>query len=675
MANRIERSSGNGSARLGQRRLWAGSVIVLAGMFTLIPPGDTTGADLDSSDSPVAHGEGAVRLPAGAELQAIVDAYPPGTTFVIGKGVHVMQSITPRDGDTFIGEKGAILRGSMVLSGEWVPAGGGRWMYTRDVEEEPDPYPTHGGTGSDEGVLFAIGSRCLVENNKVMYCVPNEDLYITDAQGNVVRVLTPKLSETDVIPGDDHVSWYLRDLEPVDWEHPGDDLAYVSQRKGKIIIDIDPKKLPAGQRIEMGMTRYALGSPCETRKRCNNDEFLREQAHNVTVKNVIVERYPTRYQGGAIGAFLPGQGWVIEGNEVRYNHAAGIYFGSEATVRRNYAHHNGHVGIKGGGDWNRDDCSVDPPVGRCIINKNALVELNVISHNYLPEIGFAQDDEAGGTKFSFTEGLIVRNNRVEDNLGVGLWTDIDNVQTLYEGNTVLNNTLEGIFHEISFDAIIRRNIVRGNGEGHIVQGQPYHGAQIFISTASNARVCGNMISSANVAGSPGDSRGVIVFETTRKQKSQLPGQKEEFIATGNYIHDNHVTIGRDYTGRSGIYSTSDPNVSEPITLTDADRLRCLSDPVRRGHYPTFDLVGAKGNLFDYNSYVKFNSSLQDSEPEWLLNAESVSSSCAVKGDVEGVVKPCKHVDLAGFRARGHEQNGTAVVVLTGDSKLHMFSPR
>jgi hypothetical protein len=598
-------------------------------------------------------------------LQAIVDAYPPGTTFVIGKGVHVMQSITPRDGDTFIGEKGAILRGSMVLSGEWVPAGGGRWMYTKDVEEEPDPYPTHGGASrGDDGGWGAVSSRCLVESSHVTYCVPNEDLYITDAQGNVVRVFTPKLSDTDVIPGDDQVSWYFRDLEPVDWEHE-------AQRKGKIIIDIDPKKLPAGQRIEMGMTRYALGSTCETRKRCSNDEFLREQAHNVTVKNVIVERYATRYQGGAIGAFLPGQGWVIEGNEVRYNHAAGIYFGSEATVRRNYAHHNGHVGIKGGGDWKLAECGVDAPVGRCIINKNALVEHNVITHNYLLEIGFAQDDEAGGTKFSFTEGLIVRNNRVEDNLGVGLWTDLDNVQTLYEGNTVLNNTLEGIFHEVSFDAIIRRNIVRGNGEDHIVSGQPYHGAQIFISTSSNARVCGNIISSASVASSPGDSRGVMVFETLRDM-SELTGQTP--IATGNYIHDNHVTIGRDYTGRSGIYSETRPSVSDPITLTDADRLRCLSDPVRRGHYPTFD--GANGNLFDYNSYVKFNSSLQDSEPEWLLNAESVSSSCHVRPlQEETDVKPCRHVDLAGFRARGHEQNGTAVVVLTGDSKLHMFSPR
>ena len=57
----------------------------------------------------------------------------------------------------------------------------------------------------------------------------------------------------------------------------------------------------------------------------------------------------------------------------------------------------------------------------------------------------------------------MRDNHVHHNEGPGLWTDIDNIHTLYEGNLVEHNANVGIFHEISYDAVIRNNIVRDNG--------------------------------------------------------------------------------------------------------------------------------------------------------------------------------------------------------------------
>ncbi len=47
----------------------------------------------------------------GQSIQAAVNANPAGTTFVIKAGRHVRQSVEPKDGDTFVGEAGAILDG------------------------------------------------------------------------------------------------------------------------------------------------------------------------------------------------------------------------------------------------------------------------------------------------------------------------------------------------------------------------------------------------------------------------------------------------------------------------------------------------------------------------------------------------------------------------------------
>jgi parallel beta-helix repeat protein len=57
----------------------------------------------------------------------------------------------------------------------------------------------------------------------------------------------------------------------------------------------------------------------------------------------------------------------------------------------------------------------------------------------------------------------VRNNRASDNLGLGLWIDIDSSDVLIEGNIVTNNESGGIFYEISRKGTIRDNIATLNG--------------------------------------------------------------------------------------------------------------------------------------------------------------------------------------------------------------------
>lgn len=52
----------------------------------------------------------------GDDVQAIIDAHPAGTRFLIKTGIHTTSApIQPRDGDAFIGEEGAVFAGGELL--------------------------------------------------------------------------------------------------------------------------------------------------------------------------------------------------------------------------------------------------------------------------------------------------------------------------------------------------------------------------------------------------------------------------------------------------------------------------------------------------------------------------------------------------------------------------------
>ena len=118
-----------------------------------------------------------------------------------------------------------------------------------------------------------------------------------------------------------------------------------------------------------------------------------------------------------------------------------------------------------------------------------MVENNDISFNN-PDNKFRSGNEAGGTKFAKMDGLIVRGNEVHNNKGPGLWTDIDNRNVLYEGNYIYENRNGGIFHEISYNAIIRNNRIERNGLG---QSNWLYNGGILIAHSSDVEVYNNTL--------------------------------------------------------------------------------------------------------------------------------------------------------------------------------------
>ena len=94
-------------------------------------------------------------------------------------------------------------------------------------------------------------------------------------------------------------------------------------------------------------------------------------------------------------------------------------------------------------------------------------------------------------KWFDSTGLTVADNEVHHNEGPGLWTDINNINTIYEQNNAHNNTSHGIFHEISYSAIIRNNRIVDNGGGQRMSG--WGDAGIRVAASPNVEVYGNIL--------------------------------------------------------------------------------------------------------------------------------------------------------------------------------------
>jgi hypothetical protein len=119
---------------------------------------------------------------------------------------------------------------------------------------------------------------------------------------------------------------------------------------------------------------------------------------------------------------------------------------------------------------------------------NLVFEDNVLDGNNYA--GYSTNWEAGGTKFYGVVGLVVRNNVVRKNIGVGLWSDWDNRNVVYEGNWVENNTSAGIFYEASYDAVIRGNLLEVNGfhaDGWV------DGSGILVNSSTNVEIAANTL--------------------------------------------------------------------------------------------------------------------------------------------------------------------------------------
>ena len=402
---------------------------------------------------------GAVVMPSGTtiepgeDIQAKVTAAANGTTFVLKAGVHRMQSITPKTGQTFVGEAGAILSGARVLTS--FTRSGSAWVASGQTQQ---------GT--------QIGDTTEVCRTTAVRCGFPEDLFINSAPlKHVASINEGGAGKWHFDYGNDKIYF---------WDDP------------------------TGKTVETSVTRVAFGG----------------NATGVVLRSVVVEKYATPSFEAAINL---GDGWILEDSEVRWNHSTGVWTNSRSISRRNKIHHNGTFGFMGAGD-------------------NILVENNEVSYNNWA--GYNSYWGAGGSKWVFTKSLVVRGNFSHHNDGPGFWTDINNIYTVYENNTIEDNERGGIFHEISYDAIIRNNTLRRNGLDKAFTWWTT-GAGIEVVSSRNVEVYGNVLED--------NWQGITGLDDHRGNGNDGP-----WTLVNMNVHDNKVTsrLTTKGAGRTGVVDSS-----------------------------------------------------------------------------------------------------------------------
>jgi parallel beta-helix repeat protein len=239
---------------------------------------------------------------------------------------------------------------------------------------------------------------------------------------------------------------------------------------------------------------------------------------NVTIRGLLVEKF-ANWPTDKTAAITTGDGWLLEDNEVRLNDGVGIQAGTGSVVRDNVVHDNGRLGIA------------------TAFAHGVLIEGNEIAANDANDYSFSN---AGATKIWDSSNVTLRNNFVHDNQGHGLRTDTDCIGIVFEGNTVVRNTGIGIFHEISYDAVIRNNTVKGNNTSR-AGSTPWYGGQIVDYDSPNVEIYGNVVE----AGS--GTHGIILRDDDRGFGAF--GKREIRNVS---VHDNIVTApAGSMTGLAG----------------------------------------------------------------------------------------------------------------------------
>jgi hypothetical protein len=134
------------------------------------------------------------------------------------------------------------------------------------------------------------------------------------------------------------------------------------------------------------------------------------------------------------------------------NDGAGVALGPQSVTTYNCLRNNGQYGFTGFAGANTTD------------GINVLLDHNEISGNNTDDWETLRDGCGctGGGKFWENEDVVVSNNYIHDNHGVGIWADFNNRGVLIENNWIENNDAHGIEYEISYNFLIRNNVLIHN---------------------------------------------------------------------------------------------------------------------------------------------------------------------------------------------------------------------
>lgn len=328
--------------------------------------------------APALFAQAPIRVSAGTNLQALVDRSPANSAFVLEAGVHRLQTIEPKSGQSFTGERGAILNGARVVTG-FIAEGPYWWAPTPTQPEAP-----HGPCLETQPRCNAVGD--VFFNGLALRPAPAlaglaADAFFYDlGRGRLYLARDPANA---LIEAAEASSAFIGTAANVTIRGLTIE-KYASRAQVGAIMGFQGRQWI----IEGNTVQYNHGVGISGGPRC------------------IVRNNQVRYNG-QLGVSADGEGGVFESNEIAFNNTRGYLPEWEAggakfaetddlVVRGNYVHHNFGFGL-----WTDID------------SRRTLYEDNVVTEN-----------DYGGILVSASQGATVRNNFAARNgtsKGTWLW--------------------------------------------------------------------------------------------------------------------------------------------------------------------------------------------------------------------------------------------------------------
>ena len=316
---------------------------------------------------------------------------------------------------------------------------------------------------------------------------------------------------------------------------------YVDRNNQKIIIRLPIEKTPENSVIEVS-TRM---------------NWFDIRADYIVVSGLKMERsYATVQKGGFL---IRGNDWLIENNDFSLSGGGkgASFSGNNGIVRNNNIHHNGQMGFS-------------------LVGRKILFEQNRVYNNNTNKY---QPWEQGGCKIAHAYECIIRRNSFTDEVyGPGLWLDIDNYNNSIEQNFFDNCGHAAIMIEISYNNLIRNNIILNSC---------YHawcGSGILIQLSCKTRIYNNLIINSEQCGI--HLRWHNRNRTTGSEPFR-PSDPEEFFKVHGFRPD-------DWMGPTDQYPESENDIRNNVIINVENASVAI--------IPTLHPKYFKNNQSDYNFF-------------------------------------------------------------------------
>lgn len=200
-----------------------------------------------------------------------------------------------------------------------------------------------------------------------------------------------------------------------------------------------------------------IGAPGAILDGKNNNQYaFSGSASNVRIAHLEVRNFGRGLDNNNEGVINhnSGTGWTMEYLYAHNNDGAAVFVGTDNTVRYNCLKDNGQYGFS----MFKDQVEGDSAIKDIVIDHNEITGNNQDNWEAI-EVGCGC---TGGGKFWDVKGARVTNNYVHHNLSVGLWADTNDIDFLFDSNWIEQNSGEGIWYEISYNATMSRNVLKRN---------------------------------------------------------------------------------------------------------------------------------------------------------------------------------------------------------------------